>query len=158
MKTLVSAFFAALLLCGGSGCGRLCCRPWFPFLHHACTHEMGCQGVGLFNWSRCCDTCDQCGHWDGEDIIAETGDAYQPRYAGTPTHATRRHQAARVKPSSYRVTSHKEQPIADDTVIVDSTEDESGVDQVIEETEEPDETAPKPTTARRVRSSRPRSR
>lgn len=156
MKIFISACFAALLLCGGTGCGQLCCRPWFPFLNHACTQ--GCEGVGIFNWSHCCDTCDQCGHWNGEDIIAETGDAYQPRYAGTPTHATRRHRTARVKPSSYHTTSRTEQPQADETEVIESTDEESDVDQVIDDTEDPTEVVARPTPARRVRSSMARSR
>lgn len=154
MKTFISACFAALLLCGGTGCGQLCCRPWFPFLNHACTQ--GCQGVGIFNWSHCCDTCDQCGHWNGEDIIAETGDAYRPRYAGTPNRPLKHHKANRARTSGYHVVSRVEHPAAEEAELVETTEDEGDVEQIVDETEEPTEVVAEPTPARRVRSSRSR--
>ena len=156
MKTLVSAFIAVAVLTGVSGCGRLCCRPWFPFLHHACTQ--GCEGTGIFNWSHCCDTCDSCGQWTGDDIVAETGDAYQPRYAGTPNRPLKHHRTARVKPSSYHRVTRVEPPLADETEVVETMDEEGDVDQVVDETDEVEEVPAKPTTARRVRSSKPRSR
>lgn len=156
MKTLASAFFAALLLCGSVGCGQACCRPLFPFLHHARTNActQGCEATGIFNWSHCCDTCDQCANWTGEDIVAQTGDAYQPRYAGTPHRPIKHHAAKRPHPNAYHVTSRIEQPVEE--AEIDETVE---ADQLADDTDEAEEeVVTKPVTARRVRSTRPRTR
>ncbi|HEX7449108.1 MAG TPA: hypothetical protein VF306_16260 [Pirellulales bacterium] len=160
MKTVTSACFAALVLCGFSGCGRLCCRPLFPFLHHACTSActQGCEATGIFNWSHGCDTCDHCANWTGEDIVAQTGDAYQPRYAGTPNRPIKHHHAKRAHPNAYHVTSRIEQPV-EESEIVESTDETVEADQLADDTDEAEEeVVAKPVTTRRVRSTRPRSR
>jgi hypothetical protein len=82
MKSAIAACFGLALMLGSTGC---CCglgHPLFPNL--GCSGAMGCQKSGIFNWSHCCDTCDQCGDYTGPDIVARTGDNYYPRPATTP--------------------------------------------------------------------------
>ncbi len=176
MKTLVSASFAALVLCGSSGCGQLCCRPLFPFLHHACTSActQGCEATGIFNWSHHCDTCDQCAHWTGEDIVAETGDAYQPRHAATPNRPIKHHHAKRSHPNAYHVTSRTARPMrqtlgqpidpsaeqpVEETEVVESSDDAVEADQLVDDSDEvEEEVVARPVKARRVRSTRSRNR
>ncbi|HWB11240.1 MAG TPA: hypothetical protein VG826_18570 [Pirellulales bacterium] len=147
MRFAISACFAVALLAGNTGCcGPIFCRPLFPLLHrHCCSDDcggMGCQRANIFNWSRCCDTCDHCGDWTGQGIIARTQGSEQAytagRYRGRPT------MSSRVVPGTYRETTRM-QP--SDAQVAD--------EEVIEE--EPAQLAEAPRV-KRVRSYKPRSR
>ncbi|HVA44967.1 MAG TPA: hypothetical protein VNH11_01155 [Pirellulales bacterium] len=104
MRFAISACFALALAAGNTGC-CLFCHPMFPCLHRHCNNEcgdMGCQRAPIFNWSHCCDTCDHCGDWTGQSIIARTGgNSPQGQYvANDRSRAVR--PASRVVPGSYR--------------------------------------------------------
>lgn len=111
MKFALSACFALALVAGNTGC-CLFCHPMFPCLHRHCSKEcgdMGCQRAPIFNWSRCCDTCDHCGDWTGQSIIAKTGgNSAQGQYAANGRDVangrgrTTKAVSSRVVPGSYR--------------------------------------------------------
>ena len=105
MKFAISACFALALVAGNTGC-CLFCHPMFPLLHRHCSQEcgdMGCQRAPIFNWSHCCDTCDHCGDWTGQSIIARTGaNSQQAQYVTGGRNRASRAVASRVVPGSYR--------------------------------------------------------
>jgi hypothetical protein len=67
MKSALSALFAVALLAGGAGCCHRCCRQ--GLLARDCSNG-GCGPRFRFSWSRCRDTCDQCGNWTGAPVVA----------------------------------------------------------------------------------------
>ena len=108
MRFAISACFAVALLAGNTGCCMFC-RPLFPLLHRHCgggcgddCGGMGCQRAHIFNWSRCCDTCDHCGDWTGQGIIARTNGSQQAYMARQPQQQGRPTMASRVVPGTYR--------------------------------------------------------
>jgi hypothetical protein len=108
---------------------------------------MGCERAPIFNWSRCCDTCDHCGDWTGQSIIARTGASQQGTYvtAGRNRNNTAMaDRADRVVPGTYREMTR-----------VEESADESEVEQVVDEEPVVVVEAPRP---KRVRSSKPRPR
>jgi hypothetical protein len=150
MRFAASACFALVLLAGNTGC-CLFCKPLFPCLHrHQCKEccGMGCERAPIFNWSRCCDTCDHCGDWSGQSIIARTGASEQGMYMAAGRNRSnsmaRAARADRVVPGTYREVTR-----------VDESADEADIEQVVDE--EPAVIAQAPR-ARRVRSTKPRSR
>jgi hypothetical protein len=66
MKFVLPAVCAVVLLADGAGCCRSCCRT--GLLARNCSNG-GCGPRFRFNWSRCRDTCDQCGNWTGAPVI-----------------------------------------------------------------------------------------
>lgn len=146
MRFALSACFALALLAGNTGC-CLFCRPLFPCLaRHQCDQcgDMGCQRAPLFNWSRCCDTCDHCGDWTGQSIIARTGGSQQAQYVTAGRGQPRTAMASRMVPGTYREV----------TTVADSG-DEVADDAVAEEGPTLVAQAPR---AKRVRSSKSRPR
>ncbi|HVX10397.1 MAG TPA: hypothetical protein VHC22_04415 [Pirellulales bacterium] len=157
MRSALSACFALVLLAGNTGC-CLFCRPLFPCLHRNQCNEcsgMGCERAPIFNWSRCCDTCDHCGDWSGQSIIARTGSS-QAEYMSAArsrnnmngnrmaSRTRSMNGSDRVVPGTYReVTRVQEQ------------NDEVAEVQVVDE--EPVVVAEAPRV-KRVRSSKPRTR
>ena len=147
MRFAASACFALVLLAGNTGC-CLFCRPLFPCLHRHCEKEccgMGCQRAPIFNWGRCCDPCDHCGDWAGQSIIARAGsNAQGVEYASAPRSRSKATMASRVVPGTYREVTRVEQPAQ-----------EVAEEEIIEE--EPQIVAAAPP-AKRIRSSKPRTR
>lgn len=167
MKSAIAACFGLALMLGSTGC---CCglgHPLFPNL--GCSGAMGCQKSGIFNWSHCCDTCDQCGGYTGPDIVARTGDNYYARPATTPMrpgmlaqlHANHQHPrghhhhtaSARVQPPAL-----EEGEIISDEVEVVSAETTEETDEATEAADDaaPAEMAEPPAPAKRIRSSKTR--
>lgn len=146
MKAAISACFALVLLAGNTGC-CLFCRPIFPCLHrHQCKEccGMGCERAPIFNWSRCCDTCDHCGDWTGQSIIARTGGAQQAGYVTADrsrNNMAMADRAERVVPGTYREVTRVE-----DDSDAEQADDEEAV--VVAEAHR----------AKRVRSAKPRPR
>jgi hypothetical protein len=106
---------------------------------------MGCQRANIFNWSRCCDTCDHCGDWTGQGIIARTNGSQQAYMAGrNQGNQGRAAMASRVVPGTYREMT-RVQPAAAEVVEEESVEEEQV--QLVE--------APRP---KRVRSNKARPR
>lgn len=169
MKSALAACLGLALMLGSTGC---CCglgHPLFPNL--GCNGAMGCQKTGIFNWSHCCDTCDQCGDYTGPDIVARTGDSYYPRPASTPVrpgmlaqlHANHGHPRAH----HHHMTSARVQPpmmeegeVISDEVEVVSAETTQDTDEAMEvdETDDaaPAEMAEPPAPVKRIRSSKTR--
>ena len=150
MRAAISACFALVLLAGNTGC-CLFCKPLFPCLHrHQCKEccGMGCERAPIFNWSRCCDTCDHCGDWTGQSIVARTGFSEQGAYVTANRNRNPKmamtDRSERVVPGSYREVTR-----------VNDSADEDEVDQVVEEEPEVIAEAPRP---KKVRSTKPRSR
>src|SRR5487761_1276789 len=146
MRFAISACFALVLLAGNTGC-CLFCRPLFPCLQrHKCDQcgDMGCQRAPLFNWSRCCDSCDHCGDWTGQSIIARTGSSQQAQYAAGRAPRGRTAIASSVVPGSYR-----------EVTTSDDSDDAVAEEQVTEEGPALVAEAPR---AKRVRSSKSRPR
>ena len=152
MKFAISACFAVALLAGNTGCNCFC-RPLFPCLHrHRCQDccDGGCERAPIFNWSRCCDTCDHCGDWTGQSIIARTGGNQQASYVAagnrpqTRTAQDRTTLSSRVVPGTYREVTR-----------LAEADDQGGDEEVVEEA--PVQLA-QAQRAKRVRSSRVRPR
>jgi hypothetical protein len=128
MRFAISACFAVALLAGNTGC-CLFCRPLFPLLHRNCCGGgcgddcggMGCQRANIFNWSRCCDTCDHCGDWNGQGIVARTNSSQQAYTAGR--YQGRTAMAGRVVPGTYREMT-RAQPSAAEVVDEEVVEEE----------------------------------
>ena len=126
MRFALSACFALALLAGNTGC-CLFCRPLFPCLaRHQCDDcgDMGCQRAPIFNWSRCCDTCDHCGDWTGQSIVARTGGGQQqaPYVTAARRAQPRNVMASRVVPGTYReVTTLADSgdEVTDESVVAD---------------------------------------
>jgi hypothetical protein len=163
MKLAMSACFALALMCGNTGCCG--CHPLFPNL--GCNGAMGCQKTGIFNWSHCHDTCDQCGDFTGPDIVARTGDNYYPLPATTPRrpgmvaqlHANHRHSRGH----RHHMTATRVPPMGDVEVISDEVEVVSA-EAAVEETDDaaeqdeansaPVQTEELPAPAKRIRTTR----
>jgi hypothetical protein len=134
MRFAISACFAVALLAGNTGC-CLFCRPLFPCLHRNCCGggddcgDMGCQRACIFNWSRCCDTCDHCGDWTGQSIIARTNGSQQAYVARnqpqTRTAQDRTTLSSRVVPGTYREVTRVAD--ADEEVVEEEAVEESPV-------------------------------
>jgi len=130
MRFALSACFAVALLAGNTGCCGFC-RPLFPVLHRHCCGGGGCGGgddcggngcqrANIFNWSRCCDTCDHCGDWTGQGIIARTNASQQAYMAGRNQGRTA--MAGRVVPGTYREVTRVQQAsaeVAEDEEVVE---------------------------------------
>ena len=137
MRFAISACFAVALLAGNTGCCGLLCRPIFPLLHRHCggcggddCGGMGCQRAHIFNWSRCCDTCDHCGDWTGQGIIARTQGSEQAYTAGRYQGRTAMNgrnvpgtMASRVVPGTYREVT-RVQPTAAEVAEEEVVEEE----------------------------------
>lgn len=147
MRFAAAASFALVLLAGNTGC-CLFCHPLFPCLHRHCQNDdccgMGCERKPIFNWGHCCDPCDHCGDWAGQSIIARTGNTQVVSNAGGRPRA-KTQMASRVVPGSYREVTRVQQ----------AQDDEVVEEEVVEEEPEAVVEAPR---AKRIRSSKPRSR
>ena len=146
MRSAISACFALVLLAGNTGCCMFC-RPLFPCLHRNQCKEccgMGCERAPIFNWSRCCDTCDHCGDWTGQSIIARTGGSQQANYVTAGRSRNNMAMASRMVPGSYR-----------EVTTIEGQGEEVAEEQAIDE--EPVVVAEAPRR-KKVRSSQPRSR
>jgi hypothetical protein len=164
MRFAISACFAFALLAGNTGCNCFC-RPLFPCLHrHRCQDccDMGCERAPIFNWSRCCDTCNQCGDWTGQSIIARTGGNQQPAYAAGNQQGA---YVAGNQPAAYAARNRPQARTAMSSRVVPGTyrevtrladSDEEAVDEEVVE-EAPVQMAQAQRT-RRVRSSSSRPR
>lgn len=164
MKLAISALFAFVLLAGGSGCH---CFYHNPLCGGGCIDECGmddcgggcgecgcqvgpyggCGGMGcsrrlhIFNWSRCRDCCDCCGHWTGEGFVSQTRGFPGHGYSETPAEydlpanneAPQTYDepavdepsgvgpSARVVPGSMRVTTRPAGPTADESGVESET-------------------------------------
>ncbi|HXT59686.1 MAG TPA: hypothetical protein VN699_13685 [Pirellulales bacterium] len=150
MKLAMSALFAFALLAGPSGCCLFSCGPLSQGCAGfddggcdgggcdvgGCGGGCGCEADGypatrgcmgcsrrlhIFNWSRCCDSCDQCGNWTGAGFVSQKGGWPGRQYAAAPASAdeaapememTTTGEAPReqIVPGSMKVTTRDVEP------------------------------------------------
>jgi hypothetical protein len=150
MKLALSALFACALLAGPAGCCLFPCSSAFDGCgaggcgldgcglddcgQCGCQAEgypasgcQGCEAMGcsrrlhIFNWSRCCDKCDQCGQWTGEGFVSQKGGWPGRGYAAAPPSydepapememmTTGDMPSGKIVPGSMRVTTRQVEP------------------------------------------------
>jgi hypothetical protein len=83
---------------------------------------MGCsRRLHIFNWSRCCDCCDQCGNWTGAGFVSQKGGWPGRQYAAAPANVdeaapememmtTGEASPGQIVPGSMKVTTRDIEP------------------------------------------------
>ena len=150
--------------CGGGcgGCGACGCDAG-PY--------GGCGGMGcsrklhIFNWSRCCDCCDQCGHWTGEGFESQTGGFYPGQTYG-PASADYDQPAQYDEPSASPIPASEPAPSelepagpsarsVPGKMRITARDADSATDEIVEEpstTKRPRPIPPAPRRAKRINS------